>query len=130
MVGLLSPSVQETARAAYDALTSSVSAEARVARLWLIIVSALLFALLATVVIVHRAMDASFAQGAGEPFVWLEGISVWPSIVLRFVGFVTMIALVIGFTIWIRRQAHLISKTSTCLYHRRGSSPVLRGLRR
>ena len=72
--------------------------------------SALLFTLLATVVVVHRAMDASFAKGAGEPFVWLEGISVWPSIVLRFVGFITMIALVIGFTIWIRRQAHLISK--------------------
>ena len=32
-------------------------------------------------------------QGIGEPFVWLEGVSVWPSLVVRFVGFVTMLSL-------------------------------------
>ena len=41
---------------------------------------------------------------------WLEGISVWPSLVLRFVGLVTMLGLVLAFTISIRRQAHLISE--------------------
>ena len=41
---------------------------------------------------------------------WLEGISVWPSLVARFVGFVTTLALTLACMIWIRRQANLISK--------------------
>ena len=109
-VALLSPGVQETVRAAYNGLTSRVPAEARVAKFSLIGAAVLMLAVLATVVSVHRAMDASFAKGAGEPFVWLEGVSVWPSLVLRFVGLVTMLGLVLAFTIWIRRQAHLISE--------------------
>jgi hypothetical protein len=38
-------------------------------------------------------MTDSLAQGVGEPFVWLEGVSVWPSLVIRFVGLLTMLAL-------------------------------------
>jgi hypothetical protein len=106
----LSPRVQKASRDAYDALTSSTPADARVARIWLVTVLVLVGAVLATVVLVHRAMDESFAQGAGEPFLWLEGISVWPIIILRFVGLVVMIFLVIIFTIWIQHQANLISK--------------------
>ena len=64
----------------------------------------------ATVVVINQAMNTSFAQGRGEPFVWLEGVSVWPSLVLRFVGLIIMIVLVIAFTIWMRRQAQLISE--------------------
>jgi hypothetical protein len=109
-LALVSRCVQETVRTAYHALTSPVPAEAQVAKFWLIGAIILMLAVLATVVSVHRAIDASLAQGAGEPFVWLEGISVWPSLVLRFAGLVTMLGLVLAFTIWIRRQAHLVSE--------------------
>jgi hypothetical protein len=105
-LSLVSRRVQQTVR---DALTSTSTPEALTARLWLIGAAALVLMVIGTILGINWAMDASFEQGA-EPFVWLEGVSVWPSIVLRFVGFVTIIALVVGFTIWIRRQAHHISK--------------------
>jgi hypothetical protein len=38
-------------------------------------------------------MEDSLAQGIGEPFLWLQGVSAWPSLVLRFICFVTMLAL-------------------------------------
>ena len=104
-LSLVSRRVQQTVR---DALTSAIPAEARAARFWLAGAAALVLTVIATVLGINWAMNASLAQG-GEPFVWLEGVSVWPSIVLQFVGLVTMIALVVGFTIWIRRQACLIS---------------------
>ena len=105
-LALVSRHIQQTV---YDALTSTMPAEARAAKFWLIGAAALLLTVIATVVGINWAMSASFAQG-GEPFVWLEGISVWPSLVLRFAGLVTMIVLVIAFRIWMRRQAHLISE--------------------
>src|SRR5262249_26713634 len=74
-VALLSQGVQRTLRATYDALTSPVPAEARVAKFWLIVVAVLAFALFETVALTRHAMDTSFSQGSGEPFVWLEGIS-------------------------------------------------------
>ena len=43
--------------------------------------------------IVGILINNSLLQGVGEPLVWLEGISVWPSLVVRFVGLVTMLAL-------------------------------------
>jgi hypothetical protein len=109
-VALFSPGMQATARAAYGALTSPVPLKAWVARFWLIAGSTLVFAAVSMVAGIRRTIDASFAQGVGEPFVWLEGISVWPSVVLRFVGCVTTLALVILSMIWIRRQAHFICK--------------------
>ena len=42
---------------------------------------------------VHGLMQESLAQGDGEPFVLLEGVSVWPSLVIRFAGLVTMLVL-------------------------------------
>jgi hypothetical protein len=56
-------------------------------------------------------MDAFwFPIGTGEPFVWLEGISVWPSLVLRFVCLVTMLVLACALYFWIRHQDIQISK--------------------
>lgn len=110
-VALFSPGMQATALAAYGALTSPEPLKAWVARFWLIAGSTLLFATTAMVAVLRRTIEASFSQGAGEPFVWLEGISVWPSVVLRFVGCVTTLALVILSVIWIRQQAHFISKS-------------------
>ncbi len=58
-----------------------------------------------------RIMDAFwFPIGTGEPFVWLEGISVWPSLVLRFVCLVTMLVLAYALYFWIRHQDIQISK--------------------
>jgi hypothetical protein len=102
-LALISRHVQQTV---YDALNSANLEEARAAKLWLIGAAALLLTVIATVVGLNWAMNASSFQG-GEPFVWLEGVSVWPSLVLRFAGLVTMITLVIAFTIWMRRQARL-----------------------
>jgi hypothetical protein len=110
-VALFSPGMQATTLAAYGALTSPVPLKAWVARFWLIAGSTLVFAALAMVAVLRRTIEASFAEGAGEPFLWLEGISVWPSVVLRFVGCVTTLALVILSMIWIRRQAHFISNS-------------------
>jgi len=55
-------------------------------------------------------MDASLAAGAGEPFMWLEGVSVWPSLVVRFIAIVTMLALALAFMISIRPHAQHFSE--------------------
>ena len=65
---------------------------------------------LVAVALVDRALDTSLKQGVGEPFVWLEGVSVWPSLVLRFAGLVTTIALATAFVISMRRQTWLIAE--------------------
>jgi hypothetical protein len=65
---------------------------------------------LVVVSLVGRALDTSLQQGVGEPFVWLEGVSVWPSLVLRFAGLVTTLALAAGFMISMRRQTRLIAE--------------------
>jgi hypothetical protein len=44
-------------------------------------------------VIVHSYFQESIAQGVSEPFLWLEGVSVWPSLAIRFVGLLTMLVL-------------------------------------
>jgi hypothetical protein len=108
-VALASRRAQETARAACNALTSPGHAKRQAAQFGMIGLAMLVLTVLATIVIVNQAMDASLAQGAGEPFVWLEGVSVWPSLVVRFIGVVITLALALAFMIWIRLQAHRIS---------------------
>jgi len=73
-------------------------------------VVALALVVVAVVVIVGRAFHTSLNEGVGEPFVWLEGVSVWPSLVLRFAGLVTTIALAAGLAISMRRQTYLIAQ--------------------
>jgi hypothetical protein len=73
-------------------------------------VAAVVLVVASVVVIVGRALYTSLNEGVGEPFVWLEGVSVWPSLVLRFAGLVTTIALAAGFWISMRRQTYLIAK--------------------
>lgn len=110
LVVLASRRVQGTLRTAYEALTSPRHAERRTAQFGLIGLATLVFAVLGTITIVNQAIDASLAQGIGEPFVWLEGVSVWPSLVLRFVGLVTMLVLALALNFWIRHHAKQISK--------------------
>ena len=105
-IALVSRHAQQTI---YDALNSPKSQEARAANLRLVGAGALLLTMIATILGINWAMNTSSAKGA-EPFVWLEGVSVWPSLVLRFLGLITAIVLLIAFTIWMRGQAQLTSK--------------------
>jgi hypothetical protein len=105
-IALVSRHAQQTI---CDALNSPKSEEAWAAKLRLVGAGALLLTMIATIVGINWAMNTSSAKGA-EPFVWLEGVSVWPSLVLRFLGLITAIVLLIAFTIWMRRQAQLASR--------------------
>lgn len=43
--------------------------------------------------IIYNKINYSLEQGVGEPFFWLEGVSVWPSVILRFSGIAITILL-------------------------------------
>ncbi|MGG7054384.1 hypothetical protein [Nitrosomonas sp. ANs5] len=64
---------------------------------------------LLTIIIVGKALQRTLAQSTGEPFIWLEGISVWPNLTLRFVGFITVLALILAFLVHTKRQAQEIA---------------------
>ena len=106
LAALTSRYVNETVRAAFDA-PSPKRDIARTILCKVIGASVVVFIILA---VVWRRMDDSLAQGTGEPFVWLEGVSVWPSLVLRFVGLVTMLALWYMSLKRIQQHKKLISK--------------------
>jgi hypothetical protein len=81
--------VNETVRAAFAA----PSPESNTARAT---IGAGIGAVVVTSAIIAKVcglLDDSLARGIGEPFVWLEGVSVWPSLALRFIGLVTMLVL-------------------------------------
>jgi len=81
--------VNETVRAAFDAC----SREHNRALVILFVVISVVAELFTVLPIALYFINDSLAQGVGEPFVWLEGVSVWPSLVIRFVGLLTMLAL-------------------------------------
>ena len=89
LVALANRRVNETVRAAFGA----PSPEHDPARTIISVVSGAVVALIIVLAIVWNLMAESLTQGVGEPFVWLEGVSVWPSLVIRFVGFATMLTL-------------------------------------
>ena len=103
---LANRSVNETVRAAFGA----PSLERDTARTILYAVICAVVVLSIILAIIWILLADSLAQGTGEPFVWLEGISVWPSLVLRFVCLVTMLALACAFYFRIRHQDKQISK--------------------
>ncbi len=61
-------------------------------------------------IVVNQVMQDTGEQGVGEPFVWLEGISVWPNLVIRFISLITMLILTWVFIIRIQRQALTIAE--------------------
>ena len=101
-VYLASFRVQETVRTAWSGPSP--------ARATIFLVIGVVVAVSMTLAIVSIPMNHSFDQGVGEPFVWLEGVSVWPSLVVRFAGLVTMLLLACAFYFWLRHQARQISK--------------------
>jgi hypothetical protein len=55
-------------------------------------------------------MNDSLTKGIGEPFVWLEGISAWPNLIIRFVGLFAVLGLWYLFAKNMRHQKNQISK--------------------
>ncbi len=108
LIAMASRHVHETLRAAKNTLSSPVNAKA--AKFWLTGVGLVALVALYIFAYIVGEMNASLKQGIGEPFVWLEGTSVWPSLVLRLIGFVLMLVLTIAGWSWIWREARLISR--------------------
>jgi hypothetical protein len=108
-IALASRRAREAVRATYDALTRPGHPDRRAARIAMIGVATLVVAALTTTWIVDRRMNASLDDGTAEPFVWFEGVSVWPSLGLRFLGLTITIGLVLAFVIWLRLQADQIA---------------------
>jgi hypothetical protein len=50
-----------------------------------------------------------FSQGIGEPFLWLEGVSVWPSITIRFFWLSVTIIFILAFALKLMSKAQSIS---------------------
>jgi hypothetical protein len=98
--------VNETVRAAVGASSSERK------RAWANIGRAIVPALMVFIILVkvHSAMQDSIAQGAGEPFVWLEGISTWPNLTIRFVGLLTVLGLWCLFVKKMQYQKNQISE--------------------
>ncbi|MDH4098041.1 MAG: hypothetical protein OEU87_06955, partial [Nitrospira sp.] len=59
---------------------------------------------------VGSLLDDSLTKGIGEPFVWLEGVSVWPSLVLRFISLIAMLAIWCLFLMLMDKQKRSISQ--------------------
>ena len=103
---LANRSANETVRAALG--TSSPERK----RAWVKIGTVVVLVFVVSIIswVVHGWMQDSLAKGIGEPFVWLEGISVWPNLMIRSVGLLTMIGLWCIFGLKMHRQKTLISK--------------------
>lgn len=106
LVTLASRSLQETIRTACGVPSPTRDT----ARTILYVVIGTMVTLFIILAIVWILLDDSLKQDVGEPFVWLEGISVWPSLMVRFVGFVTMLALWYILQKSLRRQERRISE--------------------
>ena len=105
LVALASRRLQETMRTAWNASAPEYAAtRATISR----VIGAVMVVFIILTVVWKRIND-SLEQGVGEPFVWLEGISVWPSLVVRFLGVMTMLVLCYVFLKRIRQQEKFIS---------------------
>lgn len=91
----------------WDRSAQRASRHAFLTTCWII---ALVVIAIATFMFTYQALQATIEQGVGEPYVWLEGVSVWPNLVIRFIGLVTMLVLIGVFLIRIQRQALAITE--------------------
>lgn len=105
---LSSPPIQRKIRVlAYRSRTSVKSEEIRTVSLWILVLSTIIVGIVA---ITGNALQTALEQGTGEPFIWLEGISAWPNLTIRFIGFITILALMLIFTITLRGQVNVINE--------------------
>ena len=100
LLTLTSRCVHQTVRAAFDA--SSPERDTAETILYPVFDAAVV--VLFILAIVRNLIYDSFARGVGEPFLWFEGISVWPSLVIRSVGLLTMIGLWYAFVKMIQQK--------------------------
>ncbi len=105
LVALASRRLQEAMRTACNA-SAPEHAATRATLSWVI---GAVVVVLIILTVVWWLINDSIAHGVGEPFVWLEGISVWPSLVVRFLGVMTMLALCYVFLKRIQQQEKSIS---------------------
>jgi hypothetical protein len=106
LVALADRSVNETLRAAFGASSRERKRAWVMMGLAIAVVAVLAILLYA----VKSLMQDSLAKGIGEPFVWLEGISAWPNLAIRFVGLLAVLGLWCLFGIKMQHQKNLISK--------------------
>ena len=100
LLTLTSRCVHQTVRTAFDA--SSPERDTAETILYPVFDAAVV--VLFILAIVRNLIYDSFARGVGEPFLWFEGISVWPSLVIRSVGLLTMIGLWYAFVKMIQQK--------------------------
>lgn len=105
LAALASRYMQRTLRTAFGAHSPEQSA----VRITLagVIIAFLLISL--ALELIRRSINDSLKNGTGEPFIWLEGVSVWPSITLRAICLVLMAALIFAFIFRLKREASRIS---------------------
>jgi hypothetical protein len=107
---LASRRAQQALGETFDILTRPGSPEGRTAKLTLILVAALVVAVSVSVRYVNRLQKELLDAGTAEPFAWLAGVSVWPSLVLRLVGIIVTLLLVLALVIWLHREASRIEE--------------------
>ena len=96
-----------TSRCVHHRVRTAIGApspERDAARAMIYLVSGAVIVVVCILARVSILMNVSLAQGVGEPFLWFEGISVWPSLVVRFVGLVTMLGLWYAFLKMIQQK--------------------------
>lgn len=92
---------------AHQSSTLVKSEEIRTVSFWILVLSTITIIVFA---FIGNALQTTLEQGTGEPFIWLEGISAWPNLTIRFIGFITILALTLIFTINLKRQVSVISE--------------------
>ncbi|CAG9932140.1 hypothetical protein [Candidatus Nitrotoga arctica] len=110
LIAMASRYVHKMLRTAINLLIFPANAKAAIFWKWgaVLLVSVVLYISMCIWNII-REMNDSLKHGIGEPFLWLEGISVWPSLILSFIGLALTLLLALALWIWIRREARLIS---------------------
>ena len=105
MVILANRHLQQLLSSAFNAHAPS-HAEAKNA------LTGVIVALLITALIVEfiGKTNQSLEQGVGEPFKWLEGVSVWPSLTISFTSLILVTALIWGLKFRLKQDANFISR--------------------
>ena len=105
LVILANRQLQQLLSSAFDARAPGHS-EAKNA-LIAVIMALLIVALI--VEFIRQGLNQSLEQGVGEPFEWLEGVSVWPSLTISFISLILVTALIWGLKFRLKQDANFIS---------------------
>jgi hypothetical protein len=105
LVILANRHLQQLLSSAFNARAPS-HAEAKNALIG-VIVALLMTALI--VEFIRQKLNQSLEQGVGEPFEWLEGVSVWPSLTISFISLILVTALIWGLKFRLKEHANFIS---------------------